>query len=346
MFETGGFVFLFILFIFGIWYITSQLVKSVKVSLKRYRIRRTEKQIQKAIGDPQIAQLMMWLREDFGYNPDYRVKEKLRILSDNPEKAYIALRTALFSKDIKLQRVGIIGLEYIKHPKATIDLMEFMKAPSIHEQEALDALTNLSRFVPIEGPGGYISIINFVCKGKFPNLYIGDKAIFINRLLRIAVYDRNSDLTKEQYQAIFSWTNKYCSELIDSKNTTTRHLGEDLRSDLQNRIKAVNSTQFQKLSDLAKINKKAGEISKSKTIYTSSNLPRTSRLEYPMFDYNNSEDEILPSGYRRSDYHAYGLTDFDIELWGLDQPGAPNPLSSGWVMVDMLDGDFDGNIDF
>jgi hypothetical protein len=185
-----------------------------------------------------------------------------------------------------------------------------------------------------------------VCKGKFPNLYIGDKAIFINRLMRIAVYDRNSDLTKEQYQAIFSWTNKYCSELINSKNTTVRRLGEHLRSDLEDRVRAVNSTQFQKLSDLAKIDKQAGEISKSKTTYSPSNLPRTSRLEYPTFHYNNLEDEILPSGYRRSDYHAFGLTDFDIELWGLDQPGAPDPLSSGWVIMDMLDGDFDGNIDF
>lgn len=162
MFETGGIVFLLILVIFGIWYITSQLVKSVKASLRHSRIHRTEKQIQKVTRDPQIAQLIMWLREDFGYSVDYRVKEKLRILSDNPERAYIALRTALFSKDNKLQRVGIMGLEYIKHPKATIDLMEFMKAPSIHEQEALETLTNLSQQVPIEGPGGFISVFNYV----------------------------------------------------------------------------------------------------------------------------------------------------------------------------------------
>jgi hypothetical protein len=34
---------------------------------------------------------------------------------------------------------------------------------------------------------------------------------------------------------------------------------------------------------------------------------------------------VLPSGYRRSDYHYYGATDDDIESWGLDQPGAPAP---------------------
>ncbi len=56
-------------------------------------------------------------------------------------------------------------------------------------------------------------------------------------------------------------------------------------------------------------------------------------------------DEVLPSGWRRRDYHEYGLTDFDIECWGMDQPDAPEPATSGFAIMDMADGDFDGDID-
>ena len=54
----------------------------------------------------------------------------------------------------------------------------------------------------------------------------------------------------------------------------------------------------------------------------------------------------FPNGYTREDYHRHGFTDFDIEYWGLDQPGAPEPTMAGWVIWDMADGDFDGEIEF
>ena len=57
-------------------------------------------------------------------------------------------------------------------------------------------------------------------------------------------------------------------------------------------------------------------------------------------------NERLPNGYTRSDYRNYGMTDFDIEFWGLDQPGAPEPPMAGWMIWDMLDGELDGEIDF
>lgn len=57
-------------------------------------------------------------------------------------------------------------------------------------------------------------------------------------------------------------------------------------------------------------------------------------------------DDTLPNGYSRQDYYQYGYTDADIEYWGLDQPSAPSPAASGFVIADMLDGDIDGDIDF
>ncbi len=60
---------------------------------------------------------------------------------------------------------------------------------------------------------------------------------------------------------------------------------------------------------------------------------------------SDSGDDILPNGFRRSDYREFGLTDFDIEYWGLDQPNAPEPLLSGLIIWDLFVGDFDGDID-
>jgi hypothetical protein len=59
-----------------------------------------------------------------------------------------------------------------------------------------------------------------------------------------------------------------------------------------------------------------------------------------------SPDERLPNGYTRKDFYEYGFTDFDIEYWGMDQPGAPGPSKAGWVIWDALDGELDGEIDF
>jgi len=58
------------------------------------------------------------------------------------------------------------------------------------------------------------------------------------------------------------------------------------------------------------------------------------------------QNNTLPNGYSRQDYYDYGYSDFDIEYWGLDQPGAPEPEVAGFVVADMMDGDFDGDIDF
>ena len=61
--------------------------------------------------------------------------------------------------------------------------------------------------------------------------------------------------------------------------------------------------------------------------------------------YGNDPEEVLPNGWRRKDYYEYGLTDNDLEFWGLDLPGAPEPALSGIVLMDMADGCFDGSID-
>ena len=61
--------------------------------------------------------------------------------------------------------------------------------------------------------------------------------------------------------------------------------------------------------------------------------------------YGNNPEEVLPNGWRRKDYYDYGLTDLDIECWGMDLPGAPEPALSGIVIMDVADGDFNGEID-
>jgi hypothetical protein len=63
-------------------------------------------------------------------------------------------------------------------------------------------------------------------------------------------------------------------------------------------------------------------------------------------DSSISNNQNLPNGYNRQDYYYRGYSDTDIEFWGLDQPGAPNPDAAGFVIADMADGDFDGDIDF
>jgi len=61
---------------------------------------------------------------------------------------------------------------------------------------------------------------------------------------------------------------------------------------------------------------------------------------------NNQSQKLLPNGYTKQEYYKYGYSDFDIEYWGLDQPSAPSPETSGFIIADMMDGDFDGDIDF
>jgi len=51
----------------------------------------------------------------------------------------------------------------------------------------------------------------------------------------------------------------------------------------------------------------------------------------------SNEDDLLPSGYHRSEYHDYGMTDDDITLWGFDQPDAPSPKAVAWAVVELLD---------
>jgi len=35
----------------------------------------------------------------------------------------------------------------------------------------------------------------------------------------------------------------------------------------------------------------------------------------------------------------------DIENWSLDQSGAPSPKAAGWVLMDLMDGNLDGDIE-
>ena len=53
--------------------------------------------------------------------------------------------------------------------------------------------------------------------------------------------------------------------------------------------------------------------------------------------------EVLPNGHTRQDFHDAGYSDKDIEFWGLDKPGAPDPISAGYIIADLFDGNFDGN---
>ena len=57
-------------------------------------------------------------------------------------------------------------------------------------------------------------------------------------------------------------------------------------------------------------------------------------------------EEVLPNGYKRGEYYEQGYSDHEISFWGLDQSGAPGPQASGWVLMDLMDDEFDGEIDF
>lgn len=57
-------------------------------------------------------------------------------------------------------------------------------------------------------------------------------------------------------------------------------------------------------------------------------------------------DSCLPNGHTRQEYSDAGFSAVDIEYWGLNQPGAPDPLAAGFVSMDMMDGNFEGEIDF
>ncbi len=68
------------------------------------------------------------------------------------------------------------------------------------------------------------------------------------------------------------------------------------------------------------------------------------------FSFDPNEDdktnEVLPNGHTRGEYYDQGYSDYDIEFCGLDLPGAPSPVAAGWILMDFLDGDIDGEIDF
>jgi hypothetical protein len=79
---------------------------------------------------------------------------------------------------------------------------------------------------------------------------------------------------------------------------------------------------------------------------TKSNSFHSSNRNPSRFDSITQDENSLPNGYTRQDYYDYGYSDFDIEYWGLDQPSAPSPETSGLIIADMMDGDLDGDIDF
>ena len=43
---------------------------------------------------------------------------------------------------------------------------------------------------------------------------------------------------------------------------------------------------------------------------------------------DNQGEDFLPNGRKRQEYYDAGLSDTDIEYWGLDQPGAPEPQAA------------------
>ena len=61
---------------------------------------------------------------------------------------------------------------------------------------------------------------------------------------------------------------------------------------------------------------------------------------------NKDPDKILPNGYTRQEYYDAGFSDSDIEFWGLDKPGALDPHVAGFEIMDEMDGNYDGEIDF
>jgi len=71
--------------------------------------------------------------------------------------------------------------------------------------------------------------------------------------------------------------------------------------------------------------------------YLGDNDSHAPRDSFGRFLPKNARDDRLPSGYRRSDYYRYGITDDDIAFWGLDQPGAPPPDAVWRAVMDVLE---------
>ena len=59
---------------------------------------------------------------------------------------------------------------------------------------------------------------------------------------------------------------------------------------------------------------------------------------------DNNENN-LPNGLSRDEYYKIGFSDYEIEFFGLDQPGAPDPHAVGFVVLDLMDEDYEGDID-
>ena len=60
----------------------------------------------------------------------------------------------------------------------------------------------------------------------------------------------------------------------------------------------------------------------------------------------SDKDEVFPNKHTYQDYEKYGFTEADMDFWGLDQPGAPEPKTAGWIVMDAMDGKIDGHIDW
>ena len=50
--------------------------------------------------------------------------------------------------------------------------------------------------------------------------------------------------------------------------------------------------------------------------------------------FNPEPEDRLPNGRTRQEYYDAGISDSEIEFWGLDQPGAPGPQAAGFVIMD------------
>jgi len=88
---------------------------------------------------------------------------------------------------------------------------------------------------------------------------------------------------------------------------------------------------------------------KSRSSNFSGNRRRNKRARFfstGVYSTDDQDNSILENGYSRSDYTDVGFSDGDIETWGLDQPGAPDPLIAPVVIADMSDGKLDGEFHF
>ncbi len=146
----GLLAFVFVVKIAAAYYslIESNIRKLQRKSQERKRdrqIRDAEQAIRKATDDPEITQLMMWLREDLTPKVDERALEKLRAICVKPNLVLVAFRTALDCSDEAMRYVGIAGLGYLKHEHGIAPLLKYYATTDNFRDEASTRLYPFGR---------------------------------------------------------------------------------------------------------------------------------------------------------------------------------------------------------